>query len=252
MPAPANALKAALAAGRLTRGTWLNLGSEITAEIAGRAGFDWCVVDGEHGPWDPTALRRQLIALEGTGAAGVLRVPVAEDWIIKQALDLGAQTLLVPMIDSAEEAAAVVRACRYPPHGLRGMGPAVARSGGYGAFADYAATASDELCIIVQAESRAAMADLEAICAVDGVDGVFIGPADLGADMGLGTEADADALWAEVASGLARIRAAGRAAGVLALSPDRQAQSVEAGATFLGVASDAVLLQGALARAAQP
>lgn len=252
MTAPRNGLKAALAAGRLTRGAWLNLGGEITAEIAGRAGFDWCVVDGEHGPWDPTGLRRQLIALEGTGTAGVLRVPAADDWIIKQALDLGAQTLLVPMIDSAEEAAAVVRACRYPPEGIRGMGAAVARAGAYGAFADYAETAARELCILVQAESRAAMAALDAIAAVEGVDGVFIGPADLAADMGLRSDLDADALWDEVLSGLRRIRAAGKAAGVLALAPHRAEQSAAAGATFLGVASDALLLQSALARAARP
>lgn len=251
MPAPRNELKAALAAGRCMRGVWMNLGTETTAEIAGRAGFDWAVADGEHGPWDPTGLRRQLIALEGTGTAGVLRVPAAEDWIIKQALDLGAQTLLVPMIDSAAQAEAVVRACRYPPEGVRGMGAAVARAGAYGAFADYAETAAGELCIIVQAESRAAMADLEAICAVDGVDGVFIGPADLGADMGLRKEPDADALWEEVLGGIRRIGKAGKAAGVLALSPHRQAQCAEAGATFLGVASDAILLQTALAEAAR-
>jgi 4-hydroxy-2-oxoheptanedioate aldolase len=248
---PPNALKAALADGRRQRGVWLNLGSEITAELAGRAGFDWAVADGEHGPWDPVALRRQLIALEGTGCAGVLRVPAAEDWILKQALDLGAQTLLVPMIDSAEEAAAVVRACRYPPDGVRGMGASVARAAGFGATADYAQTAADEICIIVQAESRAAIGALEAICAVDGVDAVFIGPADLGADMGLRHDLDADALWDEVILGLSRIRSAGKAPGVLAMTEQRRAQCIEAGATFLGVASDAMLLQGALAQAAR-
>jgi 4-hydroxy-2-oxoheptanedioate aldolase len=252
MPAPRNELKAALAAERTTRGVWLNLGSEITAEIAGRAGFDWAVADGEHGPWDPVGLRRQLIALEGTGTAGVLRVPAADDWIIKQALDLGAQTLLVPMIDSAAQAEAVVRACRYPPEGVRGMGAAVARAGAYGAFGDYAGSAAGELCILVQAESPAAMAELEAICAVDGVDGVFIGPADLGADMGLRADPDADALWDQILAGIGRIRRAGRAAGVLALAPHRQAQCREAGAGFLGVASDALLLQTALAAAARP
>lgn len=252
MAVPRNELKAALAAGRCMQGVWLNLGSEITAEMAGRAGFDWAVADGEHGPWDPTVLRRQLIALEGTETAGVLRVPTAEDWIIKQALDLGAQTLLVPMIDGPAQAEAVVRACRYPPEGVRGMGAAVARAGAYGAFTGYVEEAARELCILVQAESRAAMADLEAICAVDGVDGVFIGPADLGADMGLRAEPDADALWQEVLGGIRRIVTAGKAAGVLALSPARKAQCAEAGATFLGVASDALLLQTALAEAAAP
>src|SRR6056297_216523 len=139
MPAPTNRLKSDLAAGKLLRGIWLNLGSGLVAEMAGNAGFDWCLIDGEHGPWDPAAIRAQLIALAATPAEAVVRVPVAEDWVLKQALDLGAQTVLVPMVDSAAQARAVVRACRYPPDGGRGQGAMVARAAGYGAVPDYTA-----------------------------------------------------------------------------------------------------------------
>jgi 4-hydroxy-2-oxoheptanedioate aldolase len=229
MTAPRNDLKAALAAGRVTRGIWMNLGSEITAEMAGRAGFDWALADGEHGPWDPVGARRQLIALEGTGTAPVLRLPCAEDWIIKQALDLGAQTLMVPMIDTAAEAEAVVRACRYPPEGHRGMGAAVARAAAYGAIGDYSATAAAETCIIVQAESGVAMENLAEIAAVDGVDCVFIGPADLGADLGYRDDLDADALWDIVCAGLSGIRDAGKAAGVIAFSAERRRRALPPG-----------------------
>ncbi|AHM05261.1 2,4-dihydroxyhept-2-ene-1,7-dioic acid aldolase [Roseibacterium elongatum DSM 19469] len=252
MPAPRNDVKAALAAGQLQRGLWLNLDSPVTAEIAGRAGFDWCLIDGEHGPWDPTGIRAQLIALEGTGTTAVLRVPVAQDWILKQALDLGVQTVLVPMVDSVAEAEAVVRACRYPPEGVRGMGAAVARAAAYGNTADYAATANEEICILVQAESRAAMADLAAIAAVDGVDGVFIGPADLGADMGYRDALDAPELWDEVERGIAIIRDAGKAAGIIVFGEEAEARMIDCGVTFLGVGSDAALLAAALKKVAAP
>ncbi|MBY6200335.1 HpcH/HpaI aldolase/citrate lyase family protein [Maritalea mobilis] len=252
MPAPRNDLKGALAAGQLQRGLWLNLDSPLTAEIAGRAGFDWCLIDGEHGPWDPAGIRNQLIALENTGTNAVLRVPVAEDWILKQALDLGVQTVLVPMVNSVAEAEAVVRACRYPPDGVRGMGAAVARAGAYGNIPDYAASANDEICILVQAESRAAMADLEGIAAVDGVDGVFIGPADLGADMGYRDALDAPELWAEIQRGIGVIRDAGKSPGIIVFGDDAEAQMVEWGVTFLGVGSDASILAAALKKAAAP
>lgn len=246
MPTPINALKAALARGEMQRGLWLNLPGGITAELAGNAGFDWCVIDGEHGPWDPSAIRDQLIALAATPASAVVRVPVAEDWVIKQALDLGAQTLLVPMVNSAVEAAAVVRACRYPPEGVRGMGAAIARAGRYGAIEAYAATANDQICILVQVESAAAMADLDATIATDGVDGVFIGPADLGADMGFRDDLDNADLWDLIDAGIGKIRAGGKAAGIIVIGAAAEARMVAAGVNFLGCGSDALMLQSAL------
>lgn len=251
MPAPVNKLKAALARGDMQRGLWLNLPGGIAAEIAGHAGFDWCLIDGEHGPWDPTGIREQLIALAGTGTSAVVRVPVAEDWVIKQALDLGVQTLLIPMVNSVSEAEAVVRACRYPPDGVRGMGASVARAGGYGSIAEYAATANDQICILVQAESGAAMADLEAITAVDGVDGVFIGPADLGADLGYRDDLANPDLWAQIDAGVATIRAGGKAAGIIVFGAEAEARVTKAGVNFLGCGSDAAILRSALSAMAR-
>jgi 4-hydroxy-2-oxoheptanedioate aldolase len=246
MPAPRNSLKSELAAGQLCKGIWLNLGSPLVAELAGNSGFDWCLIDGEHGPWDPTAIRAQLMALATTPAQAVVRVPVAEDWVIKQALDLGVQTLLVPMINSAEEAAAVVRACRYPPEGVRGQGALVARATGFNAIADYTTNANDEICILVQAESRAALADLDRIAAVDGVDGIFIGPADLAADMGHRDDPDHPDVQAAIADAIPRICAAGKAAGIILGSPPARADAVARGVNFLGLGSEATLLADAL------
>jgi 4-hydroxy-2-oxoheptanedioate aldolase len=237
MPAPINTLKSAMGQGQLLRGLWLSLGSDIVTDIAGRAGFDWCLVDGEHGPWDPTVIRRQLMVLAGTGTSAVVRVPVNADWLLKQALDMGAQSVMVPMVNSAAEARAAVAACRYPPQGVRGSGGPTMRAGGYGAIADYAATANDQICVLVQAESRAAMADLAQIAAVDGVDCVFIGPADLAADMGLRDDMGNPALWAEIRRGVGVITAAGKTAGII-VSPGMAADMVDAGVRFLGLGSD--------------
>lgn len=246
MSAAVNKLKAALARGEMQRGLWMNLPGVILAEIAGHAGFDWCLIDGEHGPWDPSGIRDQLVALAATPTSAVVRVPVAEDWVIKQALDLGAQTLLIPMVNSAAQAEAVVRACRYPPQGMRGMGATIARAGGYGAVAGYAVSANDQICILVQAESGAAMDDLEAITAVEGVDGVFIGPADLGADLGYRDDLANPALWETIDAGVAVIRAGGKSAGIIVTTPELEVRMVKAGVNFLGCGSDAIVLQSAL------
>ncbi|OAN81203.1 2-keto-3-deoxy-L-rhamnonate aldolase [Jannaschia sp. EhC01] len=247
MPAPINTLKAALARGEMQRGLWLNLPGTVTAEMAGRAGFDWCLVDGEHGPWDPSAIRAQLVALAATPTPAVVRVPVAEEWVIKQVLDLGVQTVLIPMVNSAAQARAMVRACRYPPEGTRGMGAMVARAGAFGATSDYPATANDQICVLVQAESRAAIDDLEAIVATEGVDGVFIGPADLGADMGYRDDLMNPELWQVIDDGIATIRAGGKSAGIIVSGPEMEARVTAAGVNFLGCGGDAGVLQAGLA-----
>lgn len=247
MPADPNPIKAALSEGKMQRGLWLNLPGMVTAEMAGNAGFDWCLIDGEHGPWDPAAIRAQLIALAATPTPAVVRVPVAEEWIIKQALDLGVQTLVVPMVNSAEEAQAVVRACRYPPEGTRGMGAMVARAGRFGATTCYPATANDQICVIVQAESRAALNNLEAITAVEGVDGVFIGPADLGADLGFRDDLANPELWEMIDAAIATIRRGGKAAGIIVSGAEMEARVTKAGVNFLGCGGDAGVLQAGLA-----
>ena len=250
MPAPQNRLKTALAEARLQTGLWLNLSSPLVAEMAGQAGFDWCLIDGEHGPWDPADIRDQLIALAGTGTEAVIRVPCDAPWVLKQVLDLGAQTVLVPMVHSAAQAGSVVRGLRYPPAGIRGHGAMVARAGGFGRITDYAATADAQICCLVQAESRAALEDIDAIAATNGVDGVFIGPADLAADMGHVTNPDHPQVRAAIANAIPRILAQGKAAGIIC-APADFAHYIGLGVTFLGLGSDAMILQAGLSALAK-
>ena len=227
-----NRLTALLARGRPTRGLWQTLPGATAAEIAGDAGFDWLVLDGEHGPWDPKGLRARLIAARATPC--LLRVPAAEPWLLKQALDLGPDGVLVPMVHSAEAARAAVAACRYPPEGTRGHGAFVSRAGAFGTRPHDPAPS-----VWVQAESRDALDDLEGICAVPGVDCVFLGPADLSADLGTTPDAIGDVL----ADAIGRIRAAGTAAGIYAADPERW---VGAGASAVSLGCDAVVLSHGL------
>lgn len=246
MPAAENQLKRALGAGRMQIGLWLNLGDVTTTEIVGAAGYDWCLIDGEHAPFNPVTIQNQLRALDAAGGEAIVRVPVGEDWVIKQVLDLGAQSLLVPMVDTVEQAASVVAATRYAPEGKRGMGAAVARASGYGRNADYASNINDEICVIVQAETRLAMENLDEIAAVEGVDCVFIGPADLSADMGHRGNPGHPDVKAAIADGVARIRAAGKAAGILHYDAGNFAYYRDLGVTFLGVGSEASLFRAAI------
>ncbi len=153
--------------------------------------------------------------MRGSASQAIIRPPMGETWMVKQMLDIGAQTLLIPMVHDAETAAAMVSAVRYPPHGVRGVGAALARASDFNRITDYLPTANDEICLLVQAESRVAVDNLEAICAVDGVDGVFIGPADLAADMGHLGRPGAPEVVSVVEAAIARITACGKAAGIL-------------------------------------
>ena len=251
MPAPVNGFKAALAEGRAQWGLWVAFGSANVAEMLSHCGYDWLVIDGEHAPNDLPLMLAQLQAAQAGGAHPVVRVPQGEAWLIKQVLDIGAQTVLVPMVDTAEQARAMVRAMRYPPEGIRGMGT-LGRASRYGLTADYLTTANAQTCLLVQAESRAALENLDEICAVDGVDGVFIGPADLSADMGFPGNPGAPAVVAAIDAAIRRIVANGKAAGILVsgAGPARVARA--AGASFIAVGHDVGLLrQGALALRAE-
>ena len=245
-----NSLKAALQGGEMQLGCWLNLGAAGAAELAGVTGFDWALIDGEHGPWDIAAIQDQLRALDSVGQNAVVRVPVGEAWILKQVLDIGATSVLVPMVDTAEQAAGVVAACRYPPAGIRGMGAAVARASLYGHEADYTARANQRICVMVQAESRAALDNLDAIAATEGVDVVFIGPSDLSADMGFPGNPGAPEVVAAIEDAIGRIRAAGKAAGIFDFNTAQYPRYRELGVTFLAVAGDATVLRTGLAAAA--
>lgn len=246
MPSAENRFKAALSKREPQIGLWLDLGEAITAEIAGNAGFDWLVIDGEHGPNDLRSIIGQLRALSGSPAEPVVRVPTGEGWIIKQMLDAGTRTLLVPMVDSADQARALVSAMHYPPRGTRGMGAIVARASGYGHVGNYNETASDQVCLLIQVETRAAIADLDNILAVDGVDGIFIGPADLAADMGYLGRIDTPQVQDVIEGAIAKIVAAGKAAGILTFSEAYNRRYLDLGACFVAVGADVSLFSTAL------
>ena len=248
MSLPPNGFKAALRQGRPQIGLWLAMADAYAAEIAGHAGFDWLVIDGEHGPNDLRSILAQLQALQGSPSEPVVRLPVGESWMIKQFLDIGARTLLVPMVDSAEEAEALVRAVRYPPQGVRGMGAGIARASRFNTIPGYVAKASHDICLLVQAETRAAIADLERIAAVDGIDGIFIGPADLAADMGFPGDLEAAEVQAAIESAIATIIKAGKPAGILTFNEALNRRYLDLGATFVAVGADVTEFSSALQR----
>ena len=249
MPAPVNPLKARLAAQEVLHGIWLGLADPYAAEIAATADFDWLLIDGEHAPNDIRSLSAQLAVIRGP--APVVRLRDDDPAGIKQALDIGAQSLLIPMVDSAAQAQAIWRATRYPPEGIRGVGSALARASGFAAIPDYLKTANDQICLILQVESVKGLAALDDILFVPGVDGVFIGPSDLAADMGHIGQPAHPAVKAAVLDALTRIRAAGRSAGVLSTDPAYIADCKAAGANFVGVGIDVTILSASLRTLAQ-
>jgi 4-hydroxy-2-oxoheptanedioate aldolase len=241
-----NRFKAALKADTPQIGLWLNMADPYAASIAGQAGFDWLVIDGEHGPNDLRSVLLQLQALEASLSHPVVRLPVGEKWMIKQFLDIGAQTLLIPMVDTKDQAEALVRAVRYPPRGERGMGAAVARASRFNTIAGYAASSDAEICLIVQAESRLALENLAEIAAVEGVDAVFIGPADLAADMGYAGKLDAPEVQEAIEQALATIQNAGKPAGILTFDEKLNKHYLSLGARFVAVGADVTEFVGAL------
>jgi 4-hydroxy-2-oxoheptanedioate aldolase len=246
MQTPVNTLKNALKAGQVQFGIWLTSGTGVLAELAGNAGFDWCLIDGEHGPNTMSEMLPQLQALAISGTPAVVRVANAEAWMVKQVLDLGCQTVVVPMVDDAETAMAMARAMRYPPQGNRGMGAILARATGFGAVADYPHSANEQACLLVQAESAQAVENIDAIAATEGVDGIFIGPADLSADMGYPGQPDHPEVEAAIDYLIARTIAAGKIAGIITFDESRLNEYAEKGVTFLGVGGDLLVLGNAL------
>ncbi|MEO0358176.1 MAG: HpcH/HpaI aldolase/citrate lyase family protein [Pseudomonadota bacterium] len=244
--APTNTLKARLAHGHCQTGVWVASASPVIAELAGTIGFDWCLIDGEHGPNGLSDIRAQLQALAATSTPAVVRVPTNKDWIIKQALDAGAQTILVPLVDTPDQALVATRACRYPPAGNRGMGGALARATNFNQRTNYVATANDQICCIVQAETQSALDNLDAIAATDGVDGVFIGPADLSADMGYPGDPNHPKVLETIDAAIDVIRASGKIAGIVTFDPQQVDHYRKKRVGFLGVGADVTALRGAL------
>ena len=238
MPAPHNPFKHALKNGTLQLGCWLGLADPYIAEISAGAGFDWLLVDAEHAPNDLRSIVAQLQVLAARESHAVVRPPIGETWIIKQLLDAGAQSLLIPMVETAEQARAMVDAVTYPPHGVRGVGSALARASDFSAIGDYLTTARDEICLLVQIENQKGMDALDDVLKVDGIDGVFIGPSDLAADMGFIGQAGAAEVKAAVRGAITKIVASGKAAGILTLDTELQTQCRDIGATFIATEID--------------
>ncbi|CRL12243.1 4-hydroxy-2-oxo-heptane-1,7-dioate aldolase [Phaeobacter italicus] len=242
MPAPKNTFKEALAKGERQIGCWMSFADGQIAEIMGTCGFDWLVIDGEHAPNDIRSIRDQLIALAASPSHPVVRVPVGETWMIKQVLDAGAQTVLVPIVESADQARELVRACHYPPKGVRGVGATAARATMFGSVSEYIQTADQEVCLLVQVENRAGIDALDEILQVEGIDGVFIGPADLSTDMGHQGNSAHPEVRAAIADAITRIKAAGIAPGILGVSEEATQAYLDMGAQFLAVGIDVLVL----------
>lgn len=240
-----NPFKHALAGGQSQIGLWLSLAHPYAAEACATAGFHWLLIDGEHAPNDVRSTLAQLQAVAAYAGQPVVRAVTGDAVLIKQLLDIGVQNLLVPMVDTPEQARALVAATRYPPQGVRGVGAAVARASRWGARRGYLDLANDEICLLVQAETRTALANLEAICAVDGVDGVFIGPADLAASMGHRGMPSHPDVQAAIEGAIRTVAASGKAAGTLTADPAAARRYLELGAAFVAVGIDLTLMLGA-------
>jgi 4-hydroxy-2-oxoheptanedioate aldolase len=245
MQTPVNAFKQAIAQQRTQYGLWVSLLGPLGTEICAAAGFDWLLLDAEHTPNDPLNLLHQAQTIAAYPAThAVARVPMGHGYVgqalIKQYLDLGIQTLLVPMVDTPEQARELVRCMRYPPEGIRGM--AAARASGWGRNPAYAKEANEQVCLLVQVESREALRNLDAIAAVDGVDGVFIGPADLSAAFGHVGDPWHPEMQEIIADAFRRIRQAGKAVGILTLDEALARQHVEMGAAFIALGTDSNLM----------
>lgn len=247
MDLPRNAFRAALKEGRRQIGLWCQIPDSGMVELLAGCGYDWLMIDTEHSPMRAEDTLPLMQAAAAYPVSCVVRPGWNDPVEIKKLLDCGAQTVLVPYVQTAEEAARAVAAVHYPPRGMRGVA-GITRATRYGAVQGYAARAAEEICLLVQVETVDAVARIEEIAAVDGVDGVFVGPADLAASMGLAGQPSHPDVLAAVADAVGRIVAAGRPAGFLSPDPKAVSVALEAGASFVAVDVDAAILRrGALA-----
>ncbi|HSA89791.1 MAG TPA: HpcH/HpaI aldolase/citrate lyase family protein [Burkholderiales bacterium] len=251
MNLPENTFKRALARGRPQIGLWSSLSSNYTVEVIAGAGFDWILLDSEHSPADIENLLAQLQAAAPYPTHPVVRIPWNDMVTIKRVLDIGAQSLLVPYVSSREEAQDAVSFTRYPPAGVRGVA-GTTRATRFGRIADYARRAHEEICLLVQVETQAALDNIEAICGIDGVDGVFIGPADLHASLGHPGEIANPKVKPMIDDAIRRIRKSGKAPGILTPNEADARHWLDCGALFVAVGADVgILARGAEALAAR-
>ena len=243
-----NLFKHALAAGQAQIGLWSAFPSPYVTELLGGSGYDWIMLDTEHSPNDVPQVMAQLQALDASHQPRPTSAVVRPAWndavLIKRYLDIGAQTLLIPFVQNAQEAQAAVDAMRYAPSGIRGMGGST-RASNFGRDTRYIADAQQELCLLVQVETKEALDQIEAIAALDGVDGIFIGPADLSASMGYPGQPRHPEVDAAINDAIRRIRKAGKAPGILMVDETRARECLALGAQFVAVAMDLILLRSA-------
>lgn len=239
-----NTFRRDILAGKRLIGCWSSLANPITTEILGLAGFDWLLLDAEHAPNDVLTLIPQLMALKDSPSAPVVRPPVNDPVIIKRLLDAGFYNFLIPFVESAEQARRAVAATRYPPAGIRGVSVAQ-RSNRYGTVSDYFTTINDQICVLVQIESRGGLENLDGICAVEGVDGIFIGPSDLAGALGHLGNAGHSEVQEAMRDIFACARRHGRTVGILATVEADARRYLEQGARFVAVGSDQGLFRAA-------
>ena len=251
MELPQNPFKRALRAGKAQIGLWSSLSSNYSVEVIAGAGFDWLLLDMEHSPNDLESLLTQLQAAAPYATHPIVRVPWNDMVAIKRVLDIGAQSLLVPYVSTPAEAAAAVSYIRYPPAGVRGVA-GTTRASRFGRVKDYARRAHEEICLLVQLETQRALDNLEAICAVEGIDGVFIGPADLHASLGHTGEIANPEVKPLIDEAIRRIRKCGRAPGILTPNEADARHWLGCGALFVAVGADVgILARGAESLAAK-
>ncbi len=244
MDLPPNPFKHAIAKGELQIGLWCALCSNIAVDVLSDSGFDWLVLDAEHSPNELPDLLTQLQASRGGTAIPMVRPPWNDPVLIKRALDIGAQSLLLPFVQTADEARAAVAATRYPPAGIRGV-TGGGRGSRYGRVPGYISRASEEICVILQVETRAALDQLEAIAAVEGVDGIFIGPADLSTSFGHAGDWTGPEMQVVLKDTAARLKAVGKPAGILTSNEEEARRFIDWGYGFVALGSDLGLLRRA-------
>jgi 4-hydroxy-2-oxoheptanedioate aldolase len=245
MDMPLNPFKRALKAGQLQIGLWCCLASNISTEALAGAGFDWLLLDSEHSPNELTTVLGQLQAIAGGTAHPIVRPPWNDPVMIKRYLDLGVQTFLVPYVQTEDDARRAVAATRYPPRGVRGFAAAT-RASRFGRVKDYHTRCEEEMCVLVQVETRLALGNVEAIAHVEGVDGMFIGPGDLSADLGHVGHAGHPEVRAIIEDTIRRIKAAGNVPGILTGDEEQARRYIELGCRFTAVGADiGILARGA-------
>jgi len=241
MDMPRNTFKHAIAKGELQIGLWCSLCSPVAVEIVSHSGYDWLLLDTEHSPNDLQEIIAQMQAAQGGSASCIVRPAWNDMVLIKRYLDIGAQTLLLPFVQTPEEAKRAVEWTRYPPGGVRGI-TGSGRASRYGRVKDYLKTASSEICVLVQVETREALKQIEAIASVEGIDGVFIGPNDLSASFGHIGNWGHQEVQDAIQDAAVRIKKTGKAAGILTPNEEEAKKFITWGYTFVAVGADIGLL----------